>query len=78
MNVAWTNVSGFHIPSNAVVIGSTSHHEKLYMGRTFHDGTLTPGKVIIIVKINIYIQNIMLTALISIIALTEVLPIDPM
>lgn len=45
-NVAWQTAQGNHIPPNAIVIGATVNGEKLYMGRTLHDGTITPGKVI--------------------------------
>lgn len=44
-NVAWQTAQGNHIPPNAIVIGATVNGEKLYMGRTLHDGTLTPGKI---------------------------------
>jgi len=44
--VAWQTAQGNHIPPNAIVIGATVNGEKLYMGRTLHDGTITPGKVI--------------------------------
>jgi len=50
--VAWQSFQGNHIPPNAIVIGSTVDGEKLYMGRTLHDGTLTPGKVITIYIVN--------------------------
>jgi len=48
--VAWQTAQGNHIPPNAIVIGSTVNGEKLYMGRTLHDGTLTPGKVILFIN----------------------------
>ncbi|XP_025201272.1 uncharacterized protein LOC112598849 isoform X1 [Melanaphis sacchari] len=44
-NVAWQTAQGNHIPPNAIVVGATVNGEKLYMGRTLHDGTLTPGKI---------------------------------
>lgn len=46
--MAWQSFQGNHIPPSAIVVGSTVDGEKLYMGRALHDGTLTPGKVIII------------------------------
>lgn len=46
-NVAWQSYQRDHVPPTAIEIGSTVTGEKLYMGRALHDGTLTPGKVII-------------------------------
>jgi len=45
INVAWQSVHGGCIPPSAVVMGYTADGEKLFMGRAFHDGTLTPGKL---------------------------------
>ncbi|KAK6617621.1 hypothetical protein RUM44_005209 [Polyplax serrata] len=42
---AWEACEGGLVPYNAVVGGYTSENEKLYIGRVFHDGTLTPGKI---------------------------------
>ncbi|KAJ9578119.1 hypothetical protein L9F63_025020 [Diploptera punctata] len=32
-------------PPDAIIFGTTVGRRKLYMGRVFHDGTLTPGKI---------------------------------
>ncbi|CAB0008995.1 unnamed protein product [Nesidiocoris tenuis] len=44
-NVAWRPASGGDIPSQAIKAGQTSAGEPLFVGRTMHEGTLTPGKV---------------------------------
>jgi len=44
-NVSWVPSANGHTPHNAVVGGNTSRGESLYVGRTHHMGSLTPGKV---------------------------------
>jgi len=44
-NVEWVHSGHGSIPSNAVIGGQTSNGETLYVGRTHHEGSLTPGKV---------------------------------
>lgn len=44
-NAMWQTASGGHVPEDAFSAGMTKEGEKLYVGRVFHDGTLTPGKV---------------------------------
>ncbi|CAD7078239.1 unnamed protein product [Hermetia illucens] len=41
----WVNTSSGHVPPNAVVGGKTASGEQLYIGRTHHAGSLTPGKI---------------------------------
>jgi len=41
----WQAASEGHVPEEALAVGMTKEGEKLYVGRVFHDGTLTPGKV---------------------------------
>jgi hypothetical protein len=41
----WQNASDGHVPADALPVGTTRDGERLYVGRVFHDGTLTPGKV---------------------------------
>jgi hypothetical protein len=41
----WQNASEGHVPADAFPVGTTRDGERLYIGRVFHDGTLTPGKV---------------------------------
>jgi hypothetical protein len=41
----WQTASEGHVPEEALAAGMTKEGEKLYVGRVFHDGTLTPGKV---------------------------------
>jgi hypothetical protein len=41
----WQNASEGHVPADALPVGTTRDGERLYVGRVFHDGTLTPGKV---------------------------------
>lgn len=41
----WVPSSHGAVPPNAVVAGRTSSGEPLYVGRTFYQGSLTPGKV---------------------------------
>jgi hypothetical protein len=41
----WQTASEGHVPEEALTVGMTKEGEKLYVGRVFHDGTLTPGKV---------------------------------
>jgi len=43
--VSWTPERDGRVPPEAIVIGQTAEGENLYMGRTMHDGTLTPGKI---------------------------------
>lgn len=43
--LGWAYHSDGHVPYNAVSIGQTQDGEHLYVGRVFHDGTQTPGKV---------------------------------
>ncbi|XP_054280246.1 calcium-binding protein P-like [Macrosteles quadrilineatus] len=43
--VAWVEDRDGRVPPEAVVVGQTVDGENLYMGRTMHDGTLTPGKI---------------------------------
>ncbi|XP_029035591.1 natterin-3-like [Osmia bicornis bicornis] len=42
---SWEVCSNGSVPSNAVVAGQTSGGEPLYVGRVFHDGSQTVGKV---------------------------------
>uniref|UniRef100_A0A0A9YG15 Natterin-3 n=1 Tax=Lygus hesperus TaxID=30085 RepID=A0A0A9YG15_LYGHE len=45
-HVAWRPCrGGGSIPPEAIRVGHTRDGEPLYMGRTMHHGTLTPGKV---------------------------------
>ncbi|CAG9860049.1 unnamed protein product [Phyllotreta striolata] len=41
----WTSDSNGRVPSNAVVGGRTKQGETLYIGRVFHQGSLTIGKI---------------------------------
>jgi len=41
----WQTASDGNVPEEALAVGMTKEGEKLYVGRVFHDGTLTPGKV---------------------------------
>jgi len=41
----WQTASEGNVPEEALAAGMTKEGEKLYVGRVFHDGTLTPGKV---------------------------------
>ncbi|PNF39128.1 hypothetical protein B7P43_G01349 [Cryptotermes secundus] len=41
----WQVASDGQVPTNAFPVGSTRDGERLYVGRVFHDGTITPGKV---------------------------------
>lgn len=43
--VAWQSGKDGQVPPEAIVVGRTQDGENLFMGRTFHDGTMTPGKV---------------------------------
>nr|BAN20465.1 conserved hypothetical protein [Riptortus pedestris] len=44
-HAAWKEAYGGDIPSEAIRVGQTAHGEFLFVGRTFHEGTLTVGKV---------------------------------
>ncbi|XP_054280297.1 protein lifeguard 1-like isoform X1 [Macrosteles quadrilineatus] len=44
-HAAWEEDRDGRVPPAAMVIGQTVDGENLYMGRTMHDGTLTPGKI---------------------------------
>jgi hypothetical protein len=44
-NAMWQSASDGHVPEEALAAGMTKEGERLYVGRVFHDGTLTPGKV---------------------------------
>lgn len=50
VKVAWQSFQGYILP-NAIMIGYTVDGDKLYMGRALIDGTLTPGKVIILITL---------------------------
>lgn len=41
----WVSSNSGNVPENAVMSGSTSEGEPLYIGRAFYEGSLTPGKV---------------------------------
>ncbi|XP_064466160.1 natterin-3-like [Ornithodoros turicata] len=41
----WERESGGRLPPGAVQGGATADGEPLYIGRTYHDGTLTIGKI---------------------------------
>lgn len=41
----WQTASEGNVPEEALAAGMTKEGERLYVGRVFHDGTLTPGKV---------------------------------
>lgn len=41
----WIPSGGGHVPPGAVEGGRTSDGEPLYIGRTFHEGSHTVGKV---------------------------------
>lgn len=41
----WQEAQGGAVPPGAIPVGITSDNERLYIGRVFHDGTHTPGKV---------------------------------
>ncbi|KAF9418599.1 hypothetical protein HW555_004647 [Spodoptera exigua] len=43
--VRWQETREANIPQNAIIAGSTSNGEPLYVGRAREDGSLTPGKV---------------------------------
>ncbi|KAK8784109.1 hypothetical protein V5799_009529 [Amblyomma americanum] len=44
-SVHWVASSGGSVPGRAVEGGRTSSGEKLYIGRTHHEGTVTVGKI---------------------------------
>lgn len=44
-NGGWIDCSGANIPSTALPAGETEDGEPLYVGRVFHNGCLTIGKV---------------------------------
>ncbi|KAF6210033.1 hypothetical protein GE061_015788 [Apolygus lucorum] len=44
-HVSWRPTSGGNIPPDAVRVGHTGDGEPLYVGRVYHEGTLTVGKV---------------------------------
>ncbi|KAH8018429.1 hypothetical protein HPB51_006051 [Rhipicephalus microplus] len=44
-DMAWVPASEGSVPTGAIQGGMTSSGEPLYIGRTFHEGTLTIGKV---------------------------------
>lgn len=44
-NVQWVQSSHGHVVPNAVPGGRTSSGETLYIGRVWHAGALTPGKI---------------------------------
>ncbi|XP_069697238.1 uncharacterized protein [Periplaneta americana] len=44
-NLMWQGASGGQVPPGAVAVGQTANGEILYVGRVFHDATLTVGKV---------------------------------
>ncbi|XP_055690904.1 uncharacterized protein LOC129794238 [Lutzomyia longipalpis] len=41
----WIHSGNGHVPPNAVRAGQTVHGQPLYVGRTHHEGSLTPGKI---------------------------------
>lgn len=41
----WVGSGNGHVPAGAVLAGNTSTGEPLYIGRTHHEGSLTPGKI---------------------------------
>lgn len=41
----WVSSSNGHAPEGAVSSGRTSSGEILYIGRTHHEGSVTPGKI---------------------------------
>nr|XP_018914912.1 PREDICTED: uncharacterized protein LOC109042558 [Bemisia tabaci] len=43
--VAWQIASRGAVPPHAIPVGQTPEGEQLYIGRTFHDGSMTPGKI---------------------------------
>lgn len=50
----WVPAQGGEIPPHAVVGGKTSDGEDLYIGRAYHEGSQTVGKVIIDQILNLY------------------------
>lgn len=44
-DIAWKYSRDGAVPPQAMIVGHTSSGEKLYLGRAYHDGTITPGKV---------------------------------
>lgn len=49
-DIAWKYAHDGNIPPQAMVVGHTDSGENLYLGRAYHEGTITPGKVSCIVK----------------------------
>lgn len=41
----WVSSSNGHAPEGAVASGQTANREMLYIGRTHHEGSVTPGKI---------------------------------
>lgn len=41
----WVHSGNGHVPNGAVLCGNTVSGEPLYIGRTHHEGSLTPGKI---------------------------------
>ncbi|XP_022192483.2 uncharacterized protein LOC111050462 isoform X1 [Nilaparvata lugens] len=44
-HIGWQTAGDGNVPPEAICVGQTQCGEKLYLGRTMHDGTLTPGKI---------------------------------
>lgn len=42
----WMKAKDGHVPLRAVIGGSDTTGEKIYVGRVKHDGALLPGKVV--------------------------------
>ena len=47
---SWVASSNGHTPKGAVIAGNTVTGEPLAIGRAHHEGSLTPGKVIMKLK----------------------------
>lgn len=46
--IRWQETGDGNIPQNAIVAGNTANGEPLYVGRAREQGSLTPGKVILL------------------------------
>lgn len=47
LTISWKPSSNGSVPAGAVEAGATADGEKLYIGRVSHDGSTTPGKVLV-------------------------------
>lgn len=56
-DIAWKYAHDGNIPPQAMVVGHTASGEKLYLGRAYHEGTITPGKVQLLRRSQVSKQN---------------------